>query len=100
MTYRGTIRNGSVVLEAGIDLPDGAEVEIAIAAQSDPSHHLDDDKRRIWETLRRLPEQVTFDDVVEDLYLFCKIERGVRQLDAGLGVPHEEARRRFREWLE
>lgn len=100
MTYRGTIRNGSVVLDTGVDLPNGAEVEVALAEETRPPRNLEDRSRQIWETLRELPDQVSFDDVIEEVYLLYKIERGVRQLDAGLGVAHEEARRRFREWLE
>lgn len=101
MTYRGTIRNGAVVLEPDVELPDGAEVEIALAAEPPgPSVGLDGERQRLWQALRAMPEDASFEDVVEQVYLLYKIERGVRQLDAGQGVPHEEARRRFSEWLE
>lgn len=94
MTYKGTVRNGSVVLDDGVALPDGAKVRIALAehSASEPSP--------IWEALRDLPPGASFEDLIEQVYLLYKIERGVRQLDAGQGIPHEEARRRFGEWLE
>ncbi len=97
MTYRGTIKDGSVILETGTDLPDGAEVEVLLATE--PTD-LNEERKRLWEALRTLPGKTSFEDVVEDVYLLFKIERGVRQLDAGEGIPHEEARQRFREWLE
>lgn len=101
MTYRGTIRDGAVVLEPGSDLPEGAEVEVALATESAvPGHGADEKGLRLWRALRSLPEETSFEDVVEKVYLLYKIERGVRQLDAGEGVSHEEARRMFREWLE
>ncbi len=95
MTYRGTIRNGSVVLEPGVEFPDGVEVEVALAAGVPAaSLDLDAERRQLWRALRALPKETTFEDVVEQVYLLFKIERGVRQLDAGEGIPHEEARRR------
>ncbi len=94
MTYRGTIKDGSVILEPGIELPDGAEVEILLATESTD---LNEERKRLWEALQTLPGETSFEDVVEDVYLLYKIERGVRQLDAGEGIPHEEARQRFRE---
>lgn len=103
MTYKGRIRNGTVVLEPGSDLPDGAEVEVALATDvTVPGQGTGTDERgrRLWQALRAMPEETSFEDVIEKVYLLYKIERGVRQLDAGEGVPHEEARRLFKEWLE
>ena len=100
MTYKGTIRNGSVILETGAELPDGAEVEVALTTSKEPGADLSEERRQLWQALRALPADASFDDIVQDVYLLYKIERGVRQLDAGQGVPHEEARRKFREWLE
>ena len=101
MTYRGTIQNGAVVLEPGVDLPDGAQVEVEVSAQSGlPGAASGSKMEQVWQALRALPDQTSFDDVIEEVYLLYKIERGVRQLDAGEGIPHEEARRRFSEWLE
>ncbi len=97
MTYRGTIKNGSVILEPGIELPDGAQVEVLLATEPTAPT---EERKQLWEALRTLPGETSFEDVVEDVYLLYKIERGVRQLDAGEGIPHEEARQRFREWLE
>ncbi len=101
MTYRGTMKNGSVVLEPGVELPDGVEVEVALTAETPVSGlDLDAQRKQLWRALRALPEETSFEDVVEQVYFLYKIERGVRQLDAGEGIPHEEARRRFGEWLE
>lgn len=97
MTYRGMIRNGSVVFEEGIELPDGAEVEVALAVADAEltSTRVVEGKRQLWQALRTLPEKTSFEDIVEEVYLLYKIERGLRQLGAGEGVPHEEARKRF-----
>ena len=101
MTYKGTIRNGAVVLESTVELPEGAEVRVHLepplgsSAEGQSAGRLD-----IWQALESLPDDAHLEDFIERIYLFYKIERGVRQLDSRRGIPHEEARKRFSEWLE
>ena len=57
------------------------------------------------ETIRSVLEQiegegdVDLDDFTERLYVMEKIERGRRQIDEGLGIPHEESKKRLAKWL-
>lgn len=50
---------------------------------------------RIIEALENLPPDATFDDAIERLVFLAKIEAGLAELDAGQGVPHDEAKRRL-----
>lgn len=50
---------------------------------------------RIIELLRELPADATIDDAIEKLLFVARIERGIAELDAGQGVPHDEVKRRF-----
>jgi predicted transcriptional regulator len=52
-------------------------------------------RERILEALESLPPDATFDDAIERLVFLAKIEAGLAELDAGKGVPHDEARRRL-----
>ncbi len=52
-------------------------------------------KERVLESIERLPEDATLEDAIERLVLLAKIERGLAQLDAGLGIDHAEAKRRL-----
>jgi hypothetical protein len=52
-------------------------------------------KERILEALRGLPPDATVEDAIERLVFMAKVEEGLAQLDAGQGIPHEEAKRRF-----
>ena len=52
-------------------------------------------RERILEALANLPPDATFDDAIERLVFLAKIEAGLAELDAGKGVPHDEARRRL-----
>jgi predicted transcriptional regulator len=52
---------------------------------------------RIIELLRELPADATIDDAIEKLLFVARIERGIAELDAGQGVPHDEVKRRLDE---
>jgi predicted transcriptional regulator len=52
-------------------------------------------KERAFEAIRDLPGHATVEEVLERLYLVAKVERGLRQADAGRTVSHEEAKRRM-----
>lgn len=47
------------------------------------------------EMIQRLPPDATVEDVVQALNLLATVERGLRQINAGQVVSHEEAKRRF-----
>ena len=50
---------------------------------------------RIIEALREMPPNATIDDAIERLVFMAKIEAGLNELDAGKGIPHDEAKRRL-----
>ncbi len=56
-------------------------------------------KQAVIELIRRLPDDATLSDIMEELYVRRKIEEGLKQLDAGEGIDHEEAKRRLSRWL-
>jgi predicted transcriptional regulator len=47
------------------------------------------------ETRREMPPNATLDDFIERLVFLAKIEEGLAELDAGKGIPHDEAKRRL-----
>ena len=57
-------------------------------------------KDRIVEIMQDLPDDVTFEDALYEIYVAFKIERGLEQANKGKGIPHEEAKQRFAEWLK
>ena len=56
-------------------------------------------KDRVLEMIRRLPDDVTIDDIMAELYFRQKVDQGLRQLDAGEGIDHAEAKKRLDRWL-
>jgi hypothetical protein len=53
------------------------------------------DKQRALEAVQRLPEDATVEDAIERLCFIAKVQKGLRELDAGQAVPHPDAKRRI-----
>ncbi len=56
-------------------------------------------KQTVIEMIERLPDDASVEDIMAELYFRQKVDEGLRQLDAGEGIEHEEARRRLGQWL-
>lgn len=59
----------------------------------------DSAKEVVIEMIRRMPEEATVADIMAELYLRQKVDEGIQQLDAGLGIEHDEAKKRLSRWL-
>jgi predicted transcriptional regulator len=56
-------------------------------------------KERMLHAIQELPDDSNVIDGMEKLYVLYKIEKGIRQTDAGQKVSHEEAKKRMEKWL-
>jgi predicted transcriptional regulator len=52
-------------------------------------------KEQVMEMVRRLPDDVTMDDIEYHLSVMAGFERGVRDMEAGRFVTQREARERL-----
>jgi predicted transcriptional regulator len=52
-------------------------------------------REKAIEMIQQLPPEASVEEMMEKLYFLSKVERGLRQIDAGQVVSHEEAKRRF-----
>jgi len=57
-------------------------------------------KQMAIEAIAKLPEDASIEDAMESLLLLAKIDRGIRQADAGKTVTHARVKARMRKWLE
>jgi len=59
-------------------------------------------KEEIIALIKKLPEEVTLDDIMYHLYVKKKILIGIQEIEQGKTIPHEqvmnEARKRLEEW--
>jgi predicted transcriptional regulator len=56
-------------------------------------------KQSVIEMIERLPDDTSVEDIMAELYFRQKVDEGLRQLDAGEGIEHEEAVRKLARWL-
>lgn len=49
--------------------------------------------------IQAMPDDVTWEQLSYRIYLRAKVERGMAEIDAGMGVPHEQVKKEVAEWL-
>lgn len=59
-----------------------------------------DTKQQMLKAIEGLPDDANVEDALERLYLLYKIDRGIKQADAGELISQEEARQRMAKWLK
>lgn len=57
-------------------------------------------KSQMLRTIQELPDDVSFEDAMERLYLMYKVERGIEQSNRCEVVSQQEARQRMARWLQ
>ncbi|MBI5562975.1 MAG: hypothetical protein HY894_09040 [Deltaproteobacteria bacterium] len=56
-------------------------------------------KEEIIRMISFLPEDVTVDDVMAELYFKMQVDAGIKELDEGKGVAHEDVKKKMSRWL-
>lgn len=57
-------------------------------------------KERVKNTIERLPEQFTIDEIIEELIVIDKIEQGLKDVEEGNVHTTEEVRQKLGKWLK
>ncbi|MCE8427509.1 MAG: hypothetical protein J5U19_03850 [Candidatus Methanoperedens sp.] len=57
-------------------------------------------KQQVIRMIEALPEEITVDDIMAELYFKQQVDAGLRELDEGKGIPHEEVEKRMAKWLK
>lgn len=53
-------------------------------------------KKQAIETVQHLPDEATMEDIVEALAFRMHVDAGLRELDEGKGILHEEVKKRLK----
>lgn len=56
-------------------------------------------KEQVIQMIQALPESITIEDVMEELYFKLQVDAGLAELDEGKGMPHAEVEKRMSKWL-
>lgn len=50
-------------------------------------------------TIQQLPEDATWQDIQERINFVAGVRNGLRELDEGGGIAHQQVKEEFSEWL-
>jgi predicted transcriptional regulator len=56
-------------------------------------------KQQVIEMIQSLPDEITVDDIMAELYFRMKVDAGLKELDEGKALSHEEVKDRLSRWL-
>ncbi|WP_106497272.1 hypothetical protein [Lentibacillus sp. Marseille-P4043] len=56
-------------------------------------------KDHVIKAIKELPNDVTYEDIMEEIYVQSKIDAGLRQLDEGKYLTHDQVKERMSKWL-
>lgn len=52
-------------------------------------------KQQVIQMIQSMPEEVTIDDIMAELYFKLQVDAGLKELDEGKGIPHKEVEKRM-----
>ena len=56
-------------------------------------------KEQVIQMIQALPDEVSIDEIMAELYFRLQVDAGLKELDEGKGIPHEEVEKRMAKWL-
>ena len=56
-------------------------------------------KENVITMIKNMPQDVSIEDIMAELYFRYEVDQGIKQLDEGKGIPHEEIEKRMKKWL-
>jgi predicted transcriptional regulator len=60
---------------------------------------VDTAKQEVQKILEQLPEDATLEDIQYHIYVRQKVEQGLRDVEAGRVLTHEEVEKRLSRWI-
>ena len=56
-------------------------------------------KEQVVNLVQELPDSATLDDIMAEIYFKAQVDAGLKELDEGKGIPHEQVEKRMSKWL-
>ena len=57
-------------------------------------------KDEVIKIIQNMPEETAVENRMAELYFRYQVDAGLKQLDEGRGIPHEEVEKRMAKWLK
>lgn len=56
-------------------------------------------KQQVIKMIQELPNDISVEDIMAELYFRLQVDAGLKELDEGNGIAHEEVEKRMSKWL-
>jgi predicted transcriptional regulator len=50
--------------------------------------------------IKQLPDEVSYDDIMAEIYFRQKVDKSLKQIDEGKVISHEEVKQRISKWIK
>jgi hypothetical protein len=57
-------------------------------------------KEEIKKMIDSLPEEVSYDDIMAEIYFKQRVDKSLAQIEKGETISHEEANQRLSKWIK
>jgi hypothetical protein len=57
-------------------------------------------KDEVIHLVNSMPDDITVDDIIAELYFKLQVDAGLKELDEGKGIPHNIVKDRIAKWLK
>ena len=57
-------------------------------------------KQAALRIIERMPDEASLEDIMYELYFRARVDRGLRELDEGRAVSHDDVKRSLVKWLQ
>jgi len=56
-------------------------------------------KQEVMQMIQSLPDEVTVDNILAELYFKLQVDAGLKELDEGKSILHKDVEKRLSKWL-
>jgi predicted transcriptional regulator len=57
-------------------------------------------KEEVIRMIQNMPQDASIEDIMAELYFRYQVDEGLKQLDEGKGIPHEDVEKRIERWIK
>lgn len=56
-------------------------------------------KKKVMKTMKEMPDEFSFDEVIDRLILLNKVNKGKAEIKKGKGLTTDQAKKKLKKWL-
>ena len=75
-------------------------MQTALKAKSEAASEPLSDKQRVLLMVQDMPEKISLKEIRYELYVLAAVDEGLKDIDEGRVLSHEEAGKRLSKWLK